>query len=112
MLTQNLVKTTKDCEGVDQAQFQSAVRSLLYRTIITRPDITYAVSKVAGFVSTLANDIEFCYQNMHYLKGTLSMGLLFKRDGSKVLDTQMLSGLETQMTANQRRGICSRSVVP
>ena len=82
MLTQNLVKTTKDCEGVDQAKFQSAVRSLLYRTIITRPDITYAVSNVAGFVSTLANDIEFCYQNMHYLKGTLSMGLLFKRDGS------------------------------
>ena len=43
------VKTTKDCEGVNQAHFQSAVRSLLYLPIMIRPDITYAVSNVATF---------------------------------------------------------------
>ena len=45
-----LVKTTKDCEGVNQAQFQSAVRSLLYLSIMIRPDITYAVNLQCGHV--------------------------------------------------------------
>ena len=43
------VKTTENCEDVYQAQFQSAVKSLLYMTIMTRPDITSAVSNVAKF---------------------------------------------------------------
>ena len=34
---------------VDQQLYQSAVGSLLYLSIATRPDITYAVSNVAKF---------------------------------------------------------------
>ena len=47
-----LVKATEDCENVDQVQFQSAVGSLLYLSIMTRPDITYAVSNVAKFCAS------------------------------------------------------------
>ena len=44
-----LVKMGEDCASADQVQFQLAVGSLLYLSIMTRPDITYAVANVAKF---------------------------------------------------------------
>ena len=44
-----LVKTTKDWEGINQVKFQSTVTSLLYLSIMIRPNIKYAVSNVATF---------------------------------------------------------------
>ena len=74
---------TEDCEGVNQPQFQSAVGSLLYLSIMTRPDITYAVSNVAKFcVNPSKQHWIAVKQIMHYLKGTLCLGLLYRKDGS------------------------------
>ncbi len=42
-----LVKAKDEDTFVDQAQYQSAVGSLLYLSAATRPDITYAVGNVA-----------------------------------------------------------------
>ena len=44
-----LVKAKDEDTFVDQAQYQSAVGSLLYLSAATRPDITYAVGNVAKF---------------------------------------------------------------
>lgn len=78
-----LVKRTEDCEGFDQGQFQSAVGSLLYLSIMTRPDIMYAVSNVAKFCVNPSKQHWIGVRRiMHYLKGTLYLGLLYKKDGS------------------------------
>ena len=78
-----LVKTTEDCENVDQVQFQSAIGSLLYLSIMTRPDITYVFSNVAKFCASLSKQHWSVVKRiMRYLKGTLSLGLLYRKDGS------------------------------
>ena len=48
-----LVKAEDGEETVDQGMYQSAVGSLLYLSTGTRPDITFAVSNVAKFCSSL-----------------------------------------------------------
>ena len=68
---------------VNQVHFQSAVRSLLYLSIMIRPDITYAVINVTTFcVNPCKQHWIAVKRNMRYLKGTLSMGFLCKKNGS------------------------------
>ena len=80
-------KLTKGVEGsekVDQRLYQSAVGSLLYLSIGTRPDITYAVSSVAKFCANPNKQHWTAVKRiMRYLKGTLHLGLLYCKDGSK-----------------------------
>ena len=79
-----LVKTTEECQSIDQVFFQSAVGSLLYLSIMTRPDITYAVSNVAKFCANPSKQHWVAVKRiMRYVKGTLSLGLLYSKDGSK-----------------------------
>ena len=47
--TKLIKEVNEEDTGVDQQLYQSAVGSLLYLSIATRPDITYAVSNVAKF---------------------------------------------------------------
>ena len=44
-----LTKDGKQTDGVDHGLYQSAVGSLLYLSLWTRPDITYALSCLARF---------------------------------------------------------------
>ena len=79
-----LVKSTDESEGVDQTVYQSAVGSLLYLSIGTRPIITYAVSNVAKFCANPSKQhLTAVKCILRYLKGTANLGLLYSKDGSK-----------------------------
>ena len=76
-----LVKATEECDGVDQALYQSAVGSLLYLSIGTRPDITYAVNNVAKFCANPSKEHWTAVKRiLRYLKGTTGFGLLYSKD--------------------------------
>ena len=62
----------------DQHQYQSAVGSLLYLSVATRPDITYAVSNVSKFSANPTTRHWMAVKRiMRYLRSTTNLGLLF-----------------------------------
>ena len=78
------MKGTEDNEYVDKTHYQSAVGSLLYLSMRTHPDITFAVSLSAHFCSkTTSQHLTVVNRIFRYLRGTTHYGLLFKRNGSK-----------------------------
>ena len=78
------MKTTEDDDIVDQGLYQFAVGILLYLSVGTRPDITYAVGNVAKFCANPNKHHWTAVKRiMRYLKGTVHVGLLYSRDGSK-----------------------------
>ncbi len=71
--------TYEEQEEMKQIPYRQAIGSLLYLSMGTRPDIAYAVAKMAQFCH--------CYRPVHwkavqrifkYLKGTASHGLIFE----------------------------------
>jgi hypothetical protein len=78
-----LVKTQDDSECVDTEMYQSAVGSLLYLSIMTRPDLTFAVSNVAKFCAMPGKQHWTAVKRvMRYLKGTLNYGLKYCKMGN------------------------------
>ena len=74
-----LVKATEADEPFDQHIYQSAIGSLLYLSVATRPDISYAVSNVAKFsANPTTHHWNAVKRIMRYLKGTSDLGLVFK----------------------------------
>ena len=97
---------TLDSEQFDQVLYQSAVGSLLYVSIWTRPDVTYAVANVAKFCASPTKEHWTAVKRiMRYLKGTINFGLCYERGnkakcvgysdsdwGSDVDDRKSISG--------------------
>ena len=78
-----LVKATDSEECIDQQKFQSAVGSLLYLAMATRPDIMFAVSNVAKFSAHPTNQHWTGVKHiLRYLKGTADYGLSFTPNAS------------------------------
>ena len=78
-----LVKGGDENTCVDQQLYQSAVGSLLYLSIATRPDITYAVSNVAKFCAKPMKQHWVAVKRIfRYLKGIQQYGLLYSKDDS------------------------------
>ena len=78
---------TVPIESVEQAdpdfkqKYQSIIGSLLYIMLRTRPDICYAVTKLAQFAANPSNEHMKCTYNIcHYLNSTSDYVLVF--DGS------------------------------
>ena len=78
-----LIKGGNEDTSVDQQLYQSAVGSLLYLSVATRPDITYAVSNVARFCAKPTNQHWVAVKRIfRYLKGTQQYGLLYGKSNS------------------------------
>ena len=79
-----LVKATSDDECIDQQLYQSAIGSLLYLSVSTRPDITYAVSTLARFSSNPTKQHWTALKRiLRYLKGTVNYGINYSKKDSQ-----------------------------
>ena len=84
-----LLKVSEDSEVVEQAFYQSAVGSLLYLAVRTRPDIAYAVNNVARFCSKPTKEHWVAVKRVfRYLRGTTQLGLLY----TKKVESDLLIG--------------------
>ena len=78
-----LQPATSQTEPVNQAEYQSAVGSLMYLAVSTRPDIAFTVNSLARFNSNPQKDHWTALKRvLRYLKGTINIGILYKQDGS------------------------------
>ncbi|CAL3969519.1 unnamed protein product [Diplocarpon coronariae] len=67
-------------------RFQQIIGSLLFLTLATRPDISYAVIKLARFASNPSENHIIAVKNLlRYLKGTKSLGLIYKNSPNKYI---------------------------
>ena len=78
-----LLNATDEEECIDQSLYQSAVGSLMYISVNTRPDITYAVSNLARFSSKPTKAHWTALKRVfRYLKGTMDSGILYSKKDS------------------------------
>jgi hypothetical protein len=79
-----MVATDED-ECVDQQLYQSAIGGLMYLSMSTRPDITYAVGNLARFSSKPTKTHWTALKRvLRYLKGTMKHGILYSQNESAV----------------------------
>ena len=82
-LCSKLNKASDEDKCVDQKKYQSAIGSLMYLSVSTRPDITYAVNTLARFTSKPTKEHWTALKRLlRYLRGTLTHGILYTKDGS------------------------------
>lgn len=80
-----LVKNPTDSKKFESAtEYQSAIGSLLYLANFTRPDLSFAVHKLAQFAKN-PHMVHWkaVKRVLAYLKGTLSLGLMYKANSEK-----------------------------
>ena len=79
-----ITKAVDNDECVDQQLYQSAIESLLYLSVGTRLDITYAVSNLPRFSAMPTKQHWIALKRvMCYLKGTIDFGIQYCKHGSK-----------------------------
>lgn len=77
---------TDNCTSVDQQDYRSLIGSLLHLSLNTRPDITYAVNRLAQFNQCASSDHwNAARRILKYLKGTMDLCLHFERTSGEVL---------------------------
>jgi hypothetical protein len=78
------IQAAEDEQCIDQQVYQSAIGSLLYLSVATRPDITFAVSNMARFSSKPTTQHRTGVKRiMRYLQGTINHGILYTKLGSR-----------------------------
>ena len=81
-ISTKLTQATDEDSCIDQQKYQSAIGSLMYLSISTRPDISFAVSTLARFSSKPTKEHWTALKRLlRYLKGTTQYGILYKKGG-------------------------------
>ncbi|KAL5563212.1 hypothetical protein UlMin_032959 [Ulmus minor] len=82
-------KTDEEKESMERIPYASAVGSLMYAMVCTRPDLGYSASLVSRFMSNPGKEHwEAVKWVLRYIKGALDVGLLYKRcegDSTKLM---------------------------
>ena len=82
-VSSKLKPAPSQAEPVNQTEYQSAVGSLMYLAVSTRPDIAFSVNNLAWFNSNPQKEHWTALKRiLRYLKGTTNIGILYKHDGS------------------------------
>lgn len=69
-----LVRSNEVCEG--QFPYQQLLGSLMYLSVLTRPDISYAVNYLSQFDKChIETHLKHAKRILRYLKGTRNFGL-------------------------------------
>ena len=73
-------KTTKACESMKKTPYASAVGSLMYAMVYTRPDIAHVVGVVCRYMANPGRQHwEAVKWIIRYLKGTSGKSLCFRK---------------------------------
>ena len=101
----HIIKATDNDDCVDQQLYQSAIGSLLYLSVDTRPDITYAVSNFARFSAMPTKQHLIALKRVIcYLKGTIDFGIQYCKHSSKECigysDADWAGDLDNQRTTS------------
>ena len=82
LLKQCVFKDERERQRMRDVPFSSAIGKLMYATVVSRPDIAFAVNKVAQFQRDPGQrHWEAVKRIFRYFQGTRTLGLLFKGNG-------------------------------
>ena len=97
----NQIDLNTDAPAADPEKYRSAVGQLLHISLLTRPDISYAVMRLTQKVSYPSeNAFKALHQCARYLNRTKDLGLCFKPGNSTILASSDSSwGTTTQSKA-------------
>ena len=82
-ISSKLTHATDNDDCINQHEYQSAIGSLMYLSVSTRPDISYAVSSLARFSSKPTKEHWTALKHLlRYLKGSTKYGILCMKGGT------------------------------
>ena len=93
-------KNPEEEAGMKNVPYREAVGSLMHITVMTRPDISYAVGQTDQFVQNPGKQHWRAVKRiLAYLKKTLNLGLRFNKDGDTLTgfcDSDYTGDLQTR----------------
>ena len=96
--TNHCPTTAADIKFMEQIPYRSAVGSLLWLSLGSRPDIAYAVSQVAKFSSNPGRiHWDAIIRILRYLKGTTHLGLQYKCNTGRT-PTRIITDISTTIS--------------
>ena len=99
-------QSEEDIEKMSHVPYSSAVGSLMYAMVCTRPDLSHAVSVVSRYMHNPGKDHwEAVKWILRYVKGSIDRGLVFDRNKATTLEVVGFVDSDDAGDLNKRRSI-------